>query len=192
MRRMTSVRTSAQSGFLRRSAGFCVALCCFCAAPKAWGQESREYEIKAAYLYNFGRYVEYPAASFADAKAPFVVSVIGPANIDGFLAAAARTKTLQNRPIVFRRHDKVADIAPCHILFVSEKLDDAIEAQINAKFADSPVVLVGEGEGAISRGSTVSFVVVENKVRLKISKKGSSRAGLKFSSKLLQIGDLED
>lgn len=182
---------------LVRGAGAWLALSCLFSgclfsASTAWGQVSREYEIKAAYLYNFGRYFDYPAKAFADAKDPFVIAVIGDAPIDGHLAAAARAKTLQNRPIVIRRHDRVADIAPCHVLFVSEKLDDKVEAQINAKFADSAVVLVGEGDGFISRGGTISFVVVDNKVRLKISQKAAQRAGLKPSSKLLQVSDLVD
>ena len=183
---------SSPGGLTGRS--FCAALVLILGwivgTPAAWGQVSREYEIKAAYLYNFGRYFEYPAASFGDAKAPFVISVIGTTSVDEYLTAAARTKTLQNRTIVFRRHERVEDIAPCHVLFVSEKLDDKLESQIYAKFANSAVVLVGEGDGAIGRGATVSFVVADNKVRLKISQKAAQRAGLKPSSKLLQVSDL--
>jgi|GEM_PF-3093136 len=166
------------------------AICCLLPCSLAWAQVSREFEIKAAYLYNFGRYFDFPPKAFGDAKAPFVIAVIGTKQVDELLKAAVQGKLLQERPIVVRRYDRVENAGDCNILFISDALDDKVEAQLCAKYANSPTVLVGEGEGFLSRGGTLSFLIVENKVKIRLSKKAATRHGLKPSSKLLQVSDV--
>lgn len=168
------------------------AICSLLPSSIAWGQVSREFEIKAAYVYNFGRYFDFPPKAFSDPKAPFVIAVVGTKQIDELLKTATQGKSLQDRPIVIRRYDRVEHAGDCNILFVSDALDDKVEAQICAKYANSPTVLVGEGEGFLSRGGTVSFLVVENKVKIRLSKKAATRLGLKPSSKLLQVAEVLD
>jgi hypothetical protein len=161
-------------------------------AATAWAQVSREYEIKAAYLYNFGRYVEWPEAAFKDAKAPFVIGVLGPAPVDEHLTILTRTKTLQDRPIQFVRHARVDDLKPCHILFISGQLEAEAQKQAAARFAGDPVLIVGEGDGFLVRGGSIEFRVVENKVRIRISLRSTQRSGMKPSAKLLQVAEVVD
>lgn len=165
---------------------------CLLLAGEARGQVSREFEIKAGYLQHFGRYFDYPPNAFGDAKSPFVIAVVGTKQVEELLKAATLNKLIQNRPILIRYHERPENVAPCNILFIPEKLDDKVEAQLCAKYADSPTVLVGEGEGFISRGGTISFLLAENKVKLVLSKKSATRLGLKPSSKLLQVAKVEE
>ncbi len=169
-----------------------VAICSLLPASFAWAQASREFEIKAAYLYQFGRYFECPPTAFGDAKAPFVIAVVGTDQIDDLLKTATQGKLLQNRPIVVRRYDRVENAGDCNILFISDTLDDKVEAQLCAKYAKSPTILVGEGESFLARGGTISFLIAENKVKIRLSKKAAMRLGLKPSSKLLQVAEVLD
>lgn len=162
-----------------------------CPAPAA-AQISREAELKVAYLYNIARYTEYPASAFANPQAPFVIGVVGSSALDDHLKTLARTKTLNNRPIVIQRFDKVENITPCHMLFIPERLDDVTETKAAEKFAAEPVSVVGEGDAFLAKGGGISFVVVDNRIKPYISLKKAQRGGLKLSSKLLQVSVVID
>ena len=78
-----------------------------------------EREIKATFLFNFAQFVEWPAASFADAQAPLVIGVLGADPFDAVLDAVVRGEVIKSRPLVVTRFRRVEDVETCHILFVS-------------------------------------------------------------------------
>ena len=82
-------------------------------------QANREYQIKAAYLYQFGRYVEWPAKAFSSRKAPFVIGVVEQDQIVAVLEQIAQIKKIQDRPIQVQRFSSAAEIPACQILYVS-------------------------------------------------------------------------
>lgn len=151
---------------------------------------SREYAIKAAYLYQFGRYVQWPASSFADSQSPLVIGLLGSDPFQGILEDLARTKRVEGRPIVIRRFASMAEYTPCHILFITAAVEPEQKAAAFQKAQKSPVLLVGEEPGFAAQGGTVNFFLDENRIRFEINMETAKRDQLKISSKLLSLAKI--
>ncbi len=169
-----------------------LALCLLAAAAQpALAREpvaevNQEYAIKAAYLFNFGRYVQWPQEAVYGRDAPLVIGVLGKNPFGGLLDQISQKK-LEGRPIAVLRLSSMAEYKPCHILFVaaSATAEDKSKALKLAQYA--PILLVGEEAGFAEQGGTINFVVEENKVRFQINPDAAKRSQLKISSKLLGL-----
>jgi hypothetical protein len=148
---------------------------------------NREYRIKAAYLYQFGRYVEWPAKSFSDANAPFVIGVLGQDPVIVDLEQIARIKKIQDRSIQIRRFASAADVRPCNILYIPAAVSAEVQAELIRTTAGQGTLLVGDASDFLGRGGVVQFSVEENSIRVAIARKAADREGLKISAKLLQV-----
>jgi hypothetical protein len=150
---------------------------------------NREYTIKAAYLYNFANYVEWPSSVSKRTNVPFVIGVVGPYPFGKHLDVIAATKKIDGRKIVIRRFKTLDDYTTCDILFIAGS-DPRKHPDLDKRLGKSPVLLVGESSLFAQRGGTISFFVQQNKVRFKINQQAAKRKGLKISSKLLQMAEL--
>jgi len=149
-------------------------------------QAPTEYQIKAAFLVNFARFVDWPAAAFADSSAPFVVGILGTDPFGPVLDRAVRDQSIGGRGIRLERlRDPVAARA-CHILFVGSSETDNLHA-VFAALASFPVLLVADVPDFARRGGHIQFVVRSNKVRFEINSESARRDGLKIGSKLLRL-----
>jgi hypothetical protein len=155
-------------------------------------EPNREYRIKAAYLYQFGRYIEWPATTFADARSPFVIGILGESPLAADLDELARVKQIQNRPIVIRRFAAGGSVVGCHILFLPASLAAGTQTEAIRQVSGQGVLLVGEVPEILAWGGVVRFVVEENKVRIHIARKAARREGLTISAKLLQVAHVVD
>jgi hypothetical protein len=160
------------------------------AQPDDSSDPRREYAIKAAHLYQFGRYVPWPANSFANDGSPLVIGVLGEDPFGGVLQEIARTKRIEGRPIVVRRFASMAEYTPCNILFVVSSLSPEQKTAALQKARRSSLLLVGEEPGFAEHGGTASFFLEENKVRFEINVEAAKREQLKISSKLLSLAKL--
>jgi hypothetical protein len=134
---------------------------------------SREYRIKAAYLYQFGRYVEWPAKAFASPEAPFVIGVLEHDPLTPDLDQIARLKKVQDRPIEIRRFSSAADIRACNILYLPASLAPETQAEILHKMIGQGTLLVGGSSDFLERGGIMQFAVEENRIRVVISRKAA-------------------
>jgi hypothetical protein len=153
-------------------------------------EASREYAIKAAYLYQFGRYVQWPSSAFPDDSAALVIGVLGADPFGVALEEIARTKRVEGRPIVIRRFATMAEHTPCHILFVTASVSPEQKAAAIKKADNSAVLLVGEEPGFAEQGGMVNFFLDENRVRFEISAAAANHKQLKVSSKLLSLAKI--
>jgi hypothetical protein len=153
-------------------------------------ESSREYAIKAAYLYQFGRYVQWPADVFPSPQSPLVIGVLGPDPFGGLLEEIARTKRIDGRPIVIRRFASMAEYTPCNILFVGASVSPEQKAAAIAKAQKAPVLLVGEEPGFAKHGSTINFFLEDNRIRFEINTEAARQKQLKISSKLLSLAKI--
>lgn len=151
---------------------------------------NREYAIKAAYLYQFGRYVQWPAASFADSRSPVVIGVLRHSPVSDVLEEIARTKQIEGRPISIQRFASVADYKPCHILFVSAAAGPEQTAAAIERVKNSPVLLVGEEPGFAQQGGIINFVREDNTIRFEVNADAARQWQLKISSKLLSLATI--
>ncbi len=148
---------------------------------------NRERRIKAAFLYNFGRYVTWPASSSGGEKDPFVIGVLGIDHLGGALDAVAAAKKVHGREIVIRRFKSLDEYTACHILLVTK--DMALVEQLRAirRLGRSPVLLVGETPGFAYRGGHINFYIEANNIRFEINNEAAKRAQLKIGAQLLRL-----
>jgi len=147
-----------------------------------------EYQVKALFLFNFAKYVEWPAEAFASTTSPIVIGVVGDNKFGDQLKKAVDGKSIGGRPLLFRQIEKDDEMAGCHIVFVSasetKRLPDILE-RLKAK----PVLTVSEIERFVEQGGVIGFVKRQDRIRLEIDLDAAQRARLQLSSKLLSVAD---
>jgi len=153
------------------------------AAPGAF----HEYEIKAAFLYNFVQFVEWPPAAFADPGAPLTIGVLGDDPFGPLLEQTVKGETVKGRGFVIRRFRDVEAAKSCQVLFISKSEKERIP-QILKHLEWAPVLTVGEADGFAARGGIVNFIIEKSRVRFEINQESALRKGLKISSQLLCLG----
>ncbi len=161
---------------------------CICAPALGNPNRKREYEIKAAFLYNFTKFVAWNDASFPDDRAPFVIAVLGDDPFGDALSALER-ETAHGRPIVVRRAASLDALGPCHLLFVSSSAESRLAAVLRAAHARN-ILTVGDMEGFASRGGIIELVLAGDRVGFEINMNSARLAGLAISSKLLALAKI--
>ena len=147
-----------------------------------------EYQVKALFILNFIKYVDWPDGTFADTNAPIVIGVLGENKITKDLGNSIKGRT-DSRQISIRQVEKNDDLQKFQILFISASEKKRL-VEILVKTKSLPVLTVGETEGFIDQGGIINFVMKEKKVRLEINARVASEAGLHISSKLLSVADV--
>jgi hypothetical protein len=148
-----------------------------------------EYAIKAAYLFNFTHFVEWPSNAFASAAAPLVIGVLGDDPFGAALDQAVKDRTAQGRALQIRRIKQIGEVGGCHILFVcaseSKRLPEVLAAAHQRN-----VLSVSDLDRFAEQGGVISFYTENNKVRFRINLSAAERAGTRISSQLLRLGTI--
>jgi hypothetical protein len=168
-----------------------VAWVLMCSSPgtRADAQSISEYQVKAAFLYNFARFVEWPKDAFPDARTPILLGIVGEDPFGGALEQTVKGKTISGRELVLKRVPPQQDLKGFHLLFVSSSEARHL-SQIMESVNGKGVLTVGETDGFTQAGGVINFTLVENKVRFEINTDAAERAGLKISSKLLSLAKI--
>jgi hypothetical protein len=153
----------------------------------ARGSVSKEYQVKAACLFNFAQFVEWPAAAFPKAETPICIGVLGEDPFGPVLEQIIHDETINNRKLVIRRSTREAELTSCHLLFVSKSEQGRVD-QILATLNQASILTVGEMEQFAFRGGIINFFLEGSKVRFEINPAMAKRNGLKISSQLLKLG----
>ncbi len=165
--------------------------CLFFGSPtRTAGQEAlTEYQIKAAYLFNFLKFVEWPGESFADPLAPMVIGVVGEDPFGDALPQVVTGKTVQGRDLVIRTYHGGEDLRSAHILFISSSERKKIPA-ILSSLRGTNVLTVADTDGFLDAGGMIQFLNENGRVRFAISVDATNRTKLKMSSKLLSLAKI--
>lgn len=148
-----------------------------------------EYAVKAAFLYNFAKFVEWPADAFRSPREPMVLCLLGEDPFGPELDQTVGGKTVLGRQLVVRRLAKLAGLEECRILFVSSSEGRRLD-QVFAAVGGRAVLTVGEEETFGRAGGIISFVVRQSRVRFQIDLAAADRAGLSISSQLLELAEV--
>ena len=148
----------------------------------------REYELKAAFLYNFARYVKWPKDRAAR-KHSLVLGVLGRDPFGPHLDVLEKDRTIKGKKIVVRRFRTMTDYVACQILFVSSSEARRLEAALE-QVKGSHVLVVSDTPGFAQRGVTINFIVERRKVGFEVNVDAAKREGLKISSKLLRLAEI--
>jgi hypothetical protein len=159
------------------------------AAPARSAEESLEYNVKAAFLFNFTKFVDWPADTFADEKSPFQLCVLGEDPFGKILDDVVANEAVNGRPIAVRRLPRGTDPRSCQILFFG-RTERERQAEVLASLRGAPVLTVGESDRFLADGGLVSFFLDARKVRFEIHLPNVERTPLRISSKLLRLAKL--
>jgi hypothetical protein len=145
-----------------------------------------EYEVKAGFLYHFGWFVEWPAATVQDRTDSFIIGVLGANPFDGVLDNVMQGKTIRERPGVVKYYQQVEEATASHILFISAAEEPRLPA-ILAALGGTSVLTVSDIERFAERGGMIALRIVDRKVHFDINVHTVEQAGLKLSSQLLRL-----
>ena len=148
-----------------------------------------EYQLKAAFLLNFAKFVEWPPAAFAGATSPMVLGILGENPFGDVLERTIRDKTINNHPLVVKELHSSAEATNCHILFIGTS-EKARLPEILAGLHGAGVLTVSETAGFTESGGMINFFRQGNKIRFQIKEVAAKSAGLKISSKLLSLASV--
>lgn len=145
-----------------------------------------EYEVKAAYLYNFAKFVEWPAAAFESERSPLVFCVVGQDPFGDSLQAVLGNEKIGQRELMVLKARSIDDPEVCHVLFASRS-ERARFDQVLAPVRDAGVLTVGDADGFLEAGGLVELTLDGERVRFEINGPAAERSPLKISSRLLRL-----
>jgi hypothetical protein len=141
-----------------------------------------EYRIKAAFLYNFSRFVVWPEAALQD-RSEFSLCTLGSTRFDEQLDTLVG-KTVHNKALVVKRFERAEQVLDCQLVFIGEH--DSLPETLRA-LREQPVLTVSNAAAFTEQGGIIQFTLVDNKVRFRINADAARTAGLTISSKLLSL-----
>lgn len=145
-----------------------------------------EYAVRAAFLFNFARYVKWPETAFQDRDAPLIVAVLGKNPFDSILDDAFKGKLIGARPLVVKYFENAFALKACHLLYVPQtevmQLDSIHEA-----CKERAVLVVSETIAAATHGAHVGFYFDETKLRFAINETAAKAVKLQISSELMKL-----
>lgn len=148
-----------------------------------------EYQVKAAFLYNFAKFVEWPPEEFKTPKDPILVCVLGHNPFGSSLEDVIRGKSIEGRGFAFRQVSNAEQARSCQILFVSSEDGKRFHALARGLKA-AGILTVGEMQGFAADGGIINFKLDGDRVRFEINVDAAERAQLRISSKLLSLAEI--
>jgi hypothetical protein len=148
-----------------------------------------EDQVQAVFLYNFSRFVEWPAQTFATPDDPFVIGILGSDPFGARLDEAVRNEQVNGHPLTVRRFHNLAEVDNCQILFV-DRSESARIGQILALLDHRSTLTVSQADGAAQRGVMIQFATENSRIRLRINVESARASGLTISSKLLRPAEI--
>lgn len=153
--------------------------------PVGWAQGvSKEYQLKAAFLFNFTKFVEWPSERFQNETSPIIIAVLGHNPFDAELPKLVEGRSVHGRMITVRHIASAEEIPDAHVLYVAAGEEARMDTTI---FGEAGVLTVGESALFAERGGIIRFVLIDEKVRFAINQDSGERAGLKVSAELLKL-----
>jgi hypothetical protein len=150
---------------------------------------SPEYMIKAAYLLNFARLVEWPREAFAKVDSPVTIGIVGSDPFGDALELTVAGKRISNRSISVHRLQWSQDPRRCHIVFISSS-DSGRIGELVTRVAGLPILIVGEADHLATRGATINFTIEDDRVRFEVNVDAARRARLNVSSQILRVAKI--
>jgi len=164
-----------------------IAAAAFAVEPNSSADHSPgEYDVKAAYLYYFAKFVEWPGQFFSTKDSPIVIGIVGDDPFGSVLEKTISGKTAQTRGIVIHRPKTIEDLRLCHIVFISSS-DPGRAAQLVDNLESGHVLTVCEEDYTSRSKCIISFVMKAGRVQFDVDVRKADKAGVKISSKLIMV-----
>ena len=151
---------------------------------RAAAAEPLEYQVKAAFLLNFTKFVQWPASAFADENSPVAICILGEDPFGNALNEMVKGEALNGRQLVVQRIRRAPEPKSCQVLFVAKSEKDAARTLADL---GTGVLTVGEGEKFLRDGGMIAFVIQDRRVRFDIDQAAAAKARLTLSSRLMNV-----
>lgn len=161
-------------------------MACLACISLLQAQVPKEYQVKAALLYNFTKFVEWPPGRFDTEHAPLIIGVFGKNLFGAELQNAVQGRKLGTHDIVVKQLTSTDEAATVHLLFVPTA-EDAHTPALLQTLQNQPVLTVGESAAFAKSGGMINFVLEGDKVRFEINGDASAQAGLRISAQLMKL-----
>ncbi len=149
---------------------------------------SPEYLVKAAFLYNFAKFVEWPAEAFVDDQTSIILCILGKDPF-GDALDTIKNKIVRGRKLVIKRLRESKELEKCHILFISQSEKQGL-AKVFETIKDWHVLTIGDMENFAQRGGIINLITVKNKIHFEINIDVAQHSDLKISSQLLKLATI--
>jgi hypothetical protein len=164
-----------------------VAVAAFLSAPvRAETRSPTEYQVKAAFIYNFAKYIQWPRPSGSDSNRPFVIGLIGKDPFGPVLDQVMNGQSMQERPVIVKRFERADDVVNCDVLFVSSSERKSLQKILDV-LRRNPVLTVSDMDQFAERGGMIALTTENNRIRFELNVEAIDRAGLKAGSQLLRL-----
>ena len=150
--------------------------------------DNKEYQIKAAFMYNFAKFIEWPQDAFPDDSSGISLCILGE-NPFGSSLYSIDGKIAEGRRLEVNLYEHLEDIGECHILFISNSRAEELPI-ILASLKNRSVLTVGDIDNFAENGGIINFITKDNKIRFEINVNAAQRAHLKISSKLANLAKI--
>jgi hypothetical protein len=157
-----------------------------CAPLAAAPPDASEYEVKAAFVFNFSKFVEWPEGAFATSADPITICVVGDSPFGSLLENTVKGKSVNGRGIVVRETTNKPEA--CHVVYISSSERARLD-QILGRLARRPVLTVSDAESVAERGAIIGLTIIDKRVRFEINMLAAKQAGVKLSSQLLKVAN---
>lgn len=150
---------------------------------------SSEYQVKAAFLINFPKYVDWPAEAFAATNSPIVIAVLGQTKVTAEIQKIIPGRTVNGREFVLKRLASGEASGVCHILFISAA-EQQHSPSLLTQLKDASVLTVGESDDFLERRGIINLARRDQKIALEVNLTAADKARIKISSKLLGVASV--
>ena len=158
----------------------------FVARPASGADGSTDAQVKAAFVYNFAKFTEWPAAAFPSSQAPVRLCLTGVDEAQARAFAGIEGKPVQGREVRIKRNPTSAEIGDCNILYVGDDEPRRVQTALQAA-RQAGVLTVGDSDGFVDSGGIIGLVYADNRIQFEVNLGSAQRAGLKIASQVLKI-----
>jgi len=156
------------------------------AAVSAQARVPSEYEMKAAFLFHFAQFVEWPQTAFKNVNSPLVYCTVGDDPFQGVLETTFKGKTIGTHSLQVKHFKRISEVQGCHVVFLGKPTEMSILEEL-ASLKGSPVLTVGESNQFVDDDGMIGFRLEGSKVRFEINLDSAEKGHLKISAKLLAV-----
>lgn len=147
-----------------------------------------EYELKAAFVFNFAKFVQWPDTALGPEEEALIIGVLGEDPFGGYLDAVVAGNHLKNRPIQIKRFKRLDQLERCHLLYISASESSRL-GRVMQRVGKESILTVGETQDFLRVGGIIRLLSRGNKVRFEINQEASKKVGLRISSRLLRLAE---
>lgn len=155
-------------------------------SPRGWSADYSEYEVKAAFLYKFVSFVEWPSQAEPEPSKPYLIGILGKDPFGNTIDDIVRQKSVRGHAIEIRRAEDETELSDCHVLFIAASEQSRFK-DVLTHFKGANILTVGESDDAAESGAVMSLYTINGRVRFEVNIDAAKAASLKISSDLLDV-----